>query len=691
MMNSGSNAQLFRKAFQTKSVDAIREEGRTSALVKSFNLFDLTCIGVGATVGSGIFVLSGLISREYAGPSLVFCWLFAGIVCCFSALSFAELSCRFPSSGSSYSFTSVTLGEWPAFIAAWCLSLECGISSSAVARSWGFKFDNFIHSRAGGLDEGISPYACVLELACVVILLCGASAGKYTVNLLTVVKIFLIVFIVVFGLSLFRETNVQEWAPMGVGGVFRGTTSCFFGFVGYDEVCCMALECKNPQKDIPRAVIGTVVISTTCYCLASLALVGMVPYTEIDPESCFPMSFATRGLQWASTFTALGELVVLPLVVFVSFLAQPRILYSMALDNLIPKWLGVLDRRGNFRNGIIFSGFVCVLIATFVPFELLDDLISAGVLVQFVLTNISLIIVRRGWVARVSLTEKAASVQEHCTVDSSAVSIHGQVVMGSTAAAAAAIVAKSGLLGKDRICTAYHKVQASLDASSCHNSAFSAELDGSQHDSVRQTKIDGLGIRSARENYLCEQLLVVYCVLSMSFSLLATYMLAGGIPARDLFSFIGVIAVLSLIAMVCSLLATAFAINDRCPEPDREGSVDSVEEKVFRVPGVPFIPLFGILLNCYLIAQLSLQGIALVSAYFLLCTLCYFAYSSYLYSSLSERLEVVPDSCDGDDSAAQLNSSPATNSSSTAAIEMSHMQTCTNPIAASVDVSVNVT
>lgn len=315
---------LVKRAFRTKSSEAIRQEEGHSELIKAFGLFDLLCIGVGATVGSGIFVLSGLIARNEAGPSLIFAWLIAGFVCCFSLLSFAELACRFPSSGSSYAFTYVTLGEWPAYLAACCLSLECGVSSSAVARSWGFKFDNFISGKAGEADEGVSYYGCGLEVVCVLILLCGANASKLTVNSLTIFKTVLIGFITVAGLSLFCPSNVQVMMPMGIGGVFRGTTSCFFGFVGADEVCCLALECKNPQRDIPIAVVGTVIISTVCYCFASLALVGMVNYTQIDTESCFPMAFRSRGWGWVGDIIAVSELIVLPLVVFVSFLAQPR-------------------------------------------------------------------------------------------------------------------------------------------------------------------------------------------------------------------------------------------------------------------------------------------------------------------------------------------------------------------------------
>ena len=362
---------------------------------ESHSLFDLLCIGVGATAGSGVFVLTGMVANLYAGPAVVISWVLAGLACLFSALSFAELSAAIPSPGSAYTFVYCTLGELPAYLAACCLSLECGISGAAVARNWGVKLQSFLHGeRQSVVDEGLNFYAATLMLLSVLLFLAGTEASKLTINIFTVLKILLITFMIVCGLSLFSFDNIRNFTPYGVSGVFHGATSCFFGFVGYDEVCCMALETKDPVKALPRAVFGTIFIVSVLYALSSIALVGMTPYSQVDPQSGFAMAFYSHGWIVAGDITALGELLSLPLVVVVSFLPQARILYAMAKDRLVPEVFLRRDSRGTLREGVLWCGSVCVLIALLVPFSALDDLISAGVLCSFILTNCALVLMR---------------------------------------------------------------------------------------------------------------------------------------------------------------------------------------------------------------------------------------------------------------------------------------------------------
>jgi APA family basic amino acid/polyamine antiporter len=213
------------------------------------SLFDLLCIGIGGTVGSGVFVLSGLIAREYAGPAVILSFFIAGVCCLFSAASYGELSCRIPTAGSSYAYVYVSLGEYLAVIAAWSLSLEYGISGAAVARSWGDKvvtyansFDNVNISNSTLLGSGddwvgsINILAGLLQIICVIILLAGIDVGKLTVNIFTAGKVILILFMIIAGISMFQAKNIEHFVPLGYSGVMRGATSCFFGYVGYDEV-----------------------------------------------------------------------------------------------------------------------------------------------------------------------------------------------------------------------------------------------------------------------------------------------------------------------------------------------------------------------------------------------------------------------------------------------------------------------
>lgn len=236
--------KAFSRALLRKPTEIFaREENEGQGLERNLSLFDLLCIGVGGTVGSGVFVLSGLIANKYSGPSVAISFLIAGISCLFSAASYGELSSRIPSAGSSYAYVYATLGEYLAVIAACCLTMEYGISGAAVARSWGDKliswlqaFDSFDLWWIFNPGYQINVFAGLLQFACTLLLLVGIEVGKITVNIFTVFKVILILFMIVMGFSSFRVKNIMQPPPFGMQGIIRGSTPCFFGYVGYDEV-----------------------------------------------------------------------------------------------------------------------------------------------------------------------------------------------------------------------------------------------------------------------------------------------------------------------------------------------------------------------------------------------------------------------------------------------------------------------
>ena len=293
-----------------------------------------------------------------------------------------------------------------------CLTLEYGISSAAVARNWGDKLGawvNHMHpydaskgsvwhpgsGEATGFFRDFNIYAGAIELVCMCIMLRGMNVSKITVDVITVAKLLLVVFMTISGFSFLRPSNLEPFAPSGFRGIFRGGTRCFFGYLGFDEVCCMGGEAKNPSKSIPLAVMGTISVVTVLYILASLALVGMQPFADISPSSGFAEAFLFNNLGWAANVVTAGELLTLPLVVLVSLLAQPRLQYAMAQDGLLPAVFGHVDRNGNLLKGTLIAGTVGVVVALFLPFRALEDVISAGVLIAFNLTNTGLIVSRR--------------------------------------------------------------------------------------------------------------------------------------------------------------------------------------------------------------------------------------------------------------------------------------------------------
>ena len=233
---SNSCSLSWSRLFRVKQY----ELSETKQLDRTLQLFDLLAVGIGGTVGSGIFVLTGLITRDYAGPGVFWSWIIAGIGCFFSAMSYAEMSSRIPSAGSAYAYVYATLGELPAVIAAWCLTLEYGISGAAVARSWGEKLSlliqqSFVGSQIGH-GSGINIYAMGLQALVTLTLAFGVETSKITINAFTCGKMLLVTFMVISGLCIFRPRNLTPLMPYGVKGVLRGATSAFFGYLGFDEV-----------------------------------------------------------------------------------------------------------------------------------------------------------------------------------------------------------------------------------------------------------------------------------------------------------------------------------------------------------------------------------------------------------------------------------------------------------------------
>ncbi|KAL7484699.1 hypothetical protein ACHAW6_010351 [Cyclotella cf. meneghiniana] len=412
------------------------------APMRHMSLFDLIAFGVGCTIGSGVFVLAGLAAHNYAGPSSSLSYLIAGIVATLSAFPYAELSAAFPIDGSTYSYAYVTLGEVWAVISAMCQTLEYGVSSAAVARSWGSKFVDYLNessSADGGADSSssgwekilepgsvLNPMAAVIALLCTLILLCGVQESKLTTNVVSSVKVLLISFMIVGGFLLAssiipqtdptnpRPATFSNWNPFvppefGIRGISEASSILFFAFLGFDQICNLSGEAKNPVMDVPRAVVSTLVIDAVIYMLAALSLTAMMPYTEISTLSGFPRAFGANGWVWAEKLTALGEIVTLPLVVMTSMQSQTRLFFAMAKDKLLPKFFSKLsfasppctrclsskkDNIGNLTTNLQFSGAAIVILALLVPFQYLNDLISAGALFLFSVTDCCLLTLR---------------------------------------------------------------------------------------------------------------------------------------------------------------------------------------------------------------------------------------------------------------------------------------------------------
>lgn len=411
---------LWSKITATKPRALILEQEREGVLENELGLWDMLAIGIGGTIGSGVFVTTGLVAHAQAGPSVILCWLIGGLVCSISGLSYAEMSARLPCAGSTYAYSYYAIGELAAFVSGWLLTLEYGISGAAVARDWGDKVGYWVGSWGVGAADWLHDThgniaGALVQALVVLLLLQGTHVGTTFVKGMTVLKVLLVLFMIVVGLSLFSGEYLIPFLPkahdfvpnpddtqggltarnsFGIPGLLSGATSCFFGFIGFDEVCCMAAQVKNGGKVMPIAVCGTIAGVTALSTLASIALVGMASYADISASSGFASAFRANGYNWSAQITQAGEILTLPVVVMVAFLAQPQLQFAMAQDGLIPPIFAKTDSKKTLWWGTCLSGGVMVVVAACVPFTHLNDMISAGVLLSFNFTNSSLIIVR---------------------------------------------------------------------------------------------------------------------------------------------------------------------------------------------------------------------------------------------------------------------------------------------------------
>eukprot|EP01134_Creolimax_fragrantissima_P003384 CFRG3384T1 len=410
-----------------KAQEQVREEEDSVKL----SLFDLLCIGVGCTVGSGVFVLTGDVLLV-AGPAATVSWLLAGLVCLLSGFSYMELSSRVPTSGSCYSYSYYGLGECAAYLGGICLTLEYGISAAGVARSWSAKFIatiehysdadlSFFHlwyenEDTADTDAYFDIPAGLVMGGSVVVLAFGLKMGKIVINSFTITKVVLVTFMIISGLAAWSTvgygfdaySSKDEFLPYGVGGMLLGASKLFFGFIGFDEVACLAGRAQNPRRTMPLAIGGTLLAATVISGLAQFSLSGAVVPCESHPDwntlhpngtQCadtpsFEEAFRLVSWDWAAGIVAFGEAILLPIVVLLAFIAQPELFAAMAYDGMLPQVFAKENKEGNLTMGTIYTGIAMTLCAMTVPFDILWDMISLGVLLSFCLTNSSLICVR---------------------------------------------------------------------------------------------------------------------------------------------------------------------------------------------------------------------------------------------------------------------------------------------------------
>jgi len=421
--------------FRTKSVeDAIATTDEPGhRLKKSLGARDLTVFGVGVIIGTGIFVLTGEAAGTRAGPAVSLSFVVSGLVCALAALCYAEFASTVPVAGSAYTFSYASLGEVVAWIIGWDLILELALGAATVAVGWssyaadlldqtlGLQLPAWVYSAEPSLTSpNLIAAAVILVLTAVLCVGTKTSARFNTV--IVCVKLAVVMVVIVAGLFFVKAANWSPFVPatgsagasatppdpslwedlgvplgtFGIGGVFTAAALVFFAFIGFDIVATAAEETKDPQRDMPRGIFGSLAICTVLYVAVSLVITGMVPYDQISVEAPLANAFRSVGADVVATLISVGSVAGLLTVMMILMLGQNRVLFAMSRDRLIPPWFSkVSERTGVPVRTTAVTGVVVALVAAFTPISDLAEMVNIGTLFAFVLVSIGVVVLRR--------------------------------------------------------------------------------------------------------------------------------------------------------------------------------------------------------------------------------------------------------------------------------------------------------
>lgn len=417
-----------------KPMEAYEADIKKSQLKRVLGKWSLTAIGIGAIIGGGIFVLTGTGAYYNAGPALALSFVIAGIACVFAALCYAEFASILPVEGSAYAYAYGTVGEIFAWIIGWGLILEYAMGSMTVAVSWSGYFNKFLHmfglhfpdwlttdpqtyAAAGNSGFSMNLPAFLIVFFVISILVRGTKGAAKANNLIVMMKVSAIIFVIIAGLFFI---NVDNWVPFipkattivengkslpayGFGGVVAGAAAIFFAYVGFDAVSTQAGEAINPKKDVPFAIIASLIICTVLYILVSLVLTGMMHYTDFNPLGKYPdaikapvaYAFDIAGQAWAGYIITIAATIGLISVLMVMIMGQSRIFLGMSKDGLIPKTFSKINpTTGVPTKNLVIVGFVIAVVAAFTPINDLAHMTSFGTLFAFTMVCVAVWILR---------------------------------------------------------------------------------------------------------------------------------------------------------------------------------------------------------------------------------------------------------------------------------------------------------
>jgi APA family basic amino acid/polyamine antiporter len=416
---------ILERLLAVRSVDSIVGElEKSPPLNRVLTAKSLTAIGLGSTIGTGIFILTGTVAANHAGPALTLALLIAAIGSAFAAICYAEFAAMIPVSGSAYTYSYATLGEAVAWLIGWNLALEYMMSASAVAVGWSeyvvnllgdlgvhfptvftnAPFDKTADGTLGFTGAIVNLPAVLIVLALGWVCYVGVRESSLANTVMVVVKVGVIVVFVLAGLAFVDTSNWTPYLPensgkfgeFGWSGVLQGAGIIFFSYIGFDTACTTAREARNPQRDIPLGILGALIISALLYIAMAAVMTGMVPYQQLDTAAPVAVALdAHPALSWLKWFVVAGAVAGMTSVVLMSLLGQPRIFLAMAADGLLPPAVSKIHPR--YRTPHVATAWtvaIAALIAGLFPLNVLGELISIGILFAFTVVCIGVLILR---------------------------------------------------------------------------------------------------------------------------------------------------------------------------------------------------------------------------------------------------------------------------------------------------------
>jgi APA family basic amino acid/polyamine antiporter len=419
---------------RTKSVEqSIRDtEEPAHRLRRELSALDLTVFGVGVIIGTGIFVLTGQVARDKAGPAVALSFILAAVVCGLAALCYAEFASTVPVAGSAYTFSYATIGEFPAWIIGWDLILEMALGAAVVSVGWSGYFASLLddigvtipESLAAPPGEGgtVNVPAIALVVVVTALLVLGVKISSRVNAVVVAVKVSIVLLVIFAGLFFVKGANYEPFIPpskpteegsgltaplmqvlfgftpasFGWLGIFAAIAIVFFAYIGFDIVATAAEEARNPQRDIPIGLIGSLIITAVLYAAVSTVVAGMQNYTKLSTAAPLADAFKAVGHPVFATIIDVGAVIGLTTVVMILLLGQSRIFFAMGRDGLMPPWLSVVHPRfGTPYRSTVIMGVIVAVLAGFIPLAELATLVNIGTLFAFLVVSIAVMVLRR--------------------------------------------------------------------------------------------------------------------------------------------------------------------------------------------------------------------------------------------------------------------------------------------------------